>query len=147
MARGRPYGSWDTLLQAAESVADGLLRDDWLEAFSHHPRIGDLDNLRRRFADTASWSEGEQASVAGANEQVLADLAEGNRRYEARFGYIFIVCASGRSAEEMLGLLRQRLPNAPDDEWKVAAEQQRRITALRLDKLLRDDKLLQDGVS
>jgi 2-oxo-4-hydroxy-4-carboxy-5-ureidoimidazoline decarboxylase len=134
MAR-RPFGSGEALVGAAREEWFALGRPDWLEAFSHHPKIGDRDSLRQRFARTAHLSEREQAGVDGASENVLEDLAEGNREYERRFGYIFIVCASGKSADEMLGLLRQRLPNAPDVEIRLAAEEQARITELRLMRL------------
>ena len=134
MAR-RPFGSRDALVAAARDEWFQLGRADWLEAFSHHPTIGDRDSLRQRFARTAHLSEREQAGVGGAAEHVLEALAEGNREYERRFGYIFIVCASGKSAEEMLGLLRERLPNPPDAEIRVAAGEQAKITELRLMRL------------
>jgi 2-oxo-4-hydroxy-4-carboxy-5-ureidoimidazoline decarboxylase len=131
----RPFASTADLLAAADEVWAGLDRADWLEAFAAHPRIGDLDGLRKKFAATADWSAGEQAGVAGAGEAVLRELAEGNRRYEERFGHIFIVCATGKTAAEMLRLLRERLPNAPAAELAVAAAEQAKITRLRLEKL------------
>ena len=134
MAR-RPFGSRDALVFAARDEWFGLGRADWLEAFSHHPKIGDRDSLRQRFARTAHLSEREQSGVDGATEDVLEALAEGNREYERRFGHIFIVCASGKSAGEMLTLLRQRLPHPPDAEIRVAAGEQAKITELRLMKL------------
>jgi 2-oxo-4-hydroxy-4-carboxy-5-ureidoimidazoline decarboxylase len=136
MARGRPYRDPHTLLEAGERAAAALTRADWLEAFSHHPRIGDRAALQARFPATAQWSSGEQAGVAGAAEDVLGALAEGNRAYEARFGHVFVVCATGKSAAEMLALLRERLPNEPDAELAIAAAEQRKITQLRLEKLL-----------
>ena len=134
MAR-RPFGSRDALIDAARDEWFELGRGDWLEAFSHHPEIGDRDSLRQRFARTAHLSEREQAGVGAASEDVLEALAESNREYERRFGYIFIVCASGKSADEMLGLLRQRLSNPPDAEIRIAAGEQAKITELRLLKL------------
>ena len=134
MAR-RPFGSRDALMATARDEWFGLQRSDWLEAFGHHPKIGDRDSLRQRFARTAHLSEREQAGVDGASEDVLEALAAGNREYERRFGYIFIVCASGKSADGMLRLLRQRLPNPPDVEIRIAADEQARITELRLKKL------------
>jgi 2-oxo-4-hydroxy-4-carboxy-5-ureidoimidazoline decarboxylase len=131
MAR-RPFGSQDALLAAARDEWFALGRADWLEAFGHHPKIGDRESLRRRFAATAHLSEGEQSGVQGAAEDVLAALADGNRDYEARFGFIFIVCATGKSAAEMLRLLRARLPNPPDVELRIAAGEQAKITELRL---------------
>lgn len=137
MTDRRPFADADALFAAADEIGAGLSRDDWLEAFAHHPRIGDLESLRTRFADTAFWAAGEQAGTATASEAVLRALAEGNRAYEERFGYIFIVCATGKSAGEMLNLLRARLPNDPAAELSVAAEEQRKITCLRLEKLLK----------
>ena len=134
MAR-RPFGSHDSLMAAARDEWFGLQRSDWLEAFGHHPKIGDREALRQRFVRTAHLSEREQAGVDGASESLLEALAEGNREYERRFGYIFIVCASGKSAGEMLQLLGSRLPNPPDVEIRIAAEEQAKITELRLKKL------------
>jgi len=137
MTTRRPFANPEVLFAAADEIWAGLSQDDWLEAFAHHPRIGDLDSLRTRFAGTRAWAEGEQAGAATASEEVLHALAEGNRAYEERFGYIFIVCATGKSADEMLGLLHVRLPNTPTAELPVAAEEQRKITRLRLEKLLK----------
>jgi 2-oxo-4-hydroxy-4-carboxy-5-ureidoimidazoline decarboxylase len=131
MAR-RPFGSNDALLAAAREEWFGLDRADWLQAFGQHPSIGDRESLRLRFADTAHLSEREQSGVAGASEDVLAALADGNREYEEKFGYLFIVCATGKSADEMHALLRERLRNLPDTELKIAAAEQAKITRLRL---------------
>ncbi len=136
MAYGRPFASARALYDRADTVWAGMGRKDHRQAFAAHPRIGDREALRAKFASTAAWAEGEQAGAAGASDAVLDALAEGNRAYEARFGHIFIVCATGKSAEEMLALLRKRLPNTPDDELDVAAEEQRKITRIRLEKLL-----------
>ena len=100
---------------------------DGLEAFSHHPRIGDLSSLQKSY---------EQAAVADAKQDTLQALADGNQEYENKFGYIFIVCATGKSATEMLDLLHARLQNHPDTEIKIAMAEQGKITALRLEKLL-----------
>lgn len=108
---------------------------DWLEAFTHHPKIGDVDSLKEKFSNTVAWASKEQGEVEKATETVLLQLAEHNEKYEQKFGYIFIVCATGKSAEEMLELLQSRLPNNPSDEIKIAAEEQLRITKLRLEKL------------
>jgi 2-oxo-4-hydroxy-4-carboxy-5-ureidoimidazoline decarboxylase len=136
MVRGRPYADAPALLAAAERAAQPLARADWLEAFSHHPRIGERSALVARFPTTADWSSGEQAGVSGAGADVLDALLQANRDYEARFGYIFIVCATGKSATQMLALLRERLPNGPEAELEIAAAEQRKITAIRLKKLL-----------
>lgn len=135
MVQRIPFADWQALRSEADKIWLGLDREDWLEAFAQHPKIGDIDSLRARFATTKSWSEGEQSGVDGASEEVLTGLAAGNRHYEQRFGYIFIVCATGKSAAAMLELLQERLGNSPDDELPIAAEQQRQIMQLRLDKL------------
>jgi 2-oxo-4-hydroxy-4-carboxy-5-ureidoimidazoline decarboxylase len=135
MLARRPFGSLENLLGVARTEWLALTPEDWREAFDHHPKIGDRESLRRRFPSTHQLSEREQAGVAGASEAVLDALSEGNRAYEARFGYIFIVCATGRSADEMLTMLRARLVNDPGTELRVAAEEQAKITALRLEGL------------
>jgi 2-oxo-4-hydroxy-4-carboxy-5-ureidoimidazoline decarboxylase len=109
---------------------------DFKEAFSHHPKIGDASALKEKFAATTEWAGNEQAGVNTASEQVLEALAKGNQEYFEKFGYIFIVCATGKSAGEMLALLQERLPNSPDVEIEIAAEEQAKITQLRLEKLL-----------
>lgn len=136
MAAGRPYADPASLLLAADRAWAGTRAGDWLEAFRHHPRIGDRKALEARFAGTRSWSAGEQGGVATADASVLDALAEGNQAYEARFGHVFLVCASGKAAGEMLDLLRRRLHNAPEAELQVAAAEQAKITRLRLEKLL-----------
>lgn len=136
MVAAHPFSSDVALFEAAERIWSELERDDYLEAFSHHPRIGeDVAALRARFAQTAAWSSAEQAGVASADTATLEALAENNRRYFARFGYIFIVCASGKSAAELSSLLLARLDNAPEQELTIAAREQGRITRLRLEKL------------
>jgi len=92
--------------------------------------------LRKKFQKTKSWSEKEQSGIQEAGENILKDLAESNRLYEENFGYIFIVCATGKSAEEMLALLKVRLENDPEAELLIAAKEQNKITQLRLDNLL-----------
>jgi 2-oxo-4-hydroxy-4-carboxy-5-ureidoimidazoline decarboxylase len=135
MLKSRPFADDAAVLVAAEEIWWKLKRDDWLQAFAAHPRIGDLDSLRAKFADTRRWAGGEQSGVAGAAEATLASLATLNEEYAARFGYLFIVCATGKSADEMLALLAARLPNTPDAELPVAAAEQLKITRLRLQKL------------
>jgi 2-oxo-4-hydroxy-4-carboxy-5-ureidoimidazoline decarboxylase len=132
----RPFASTAALHEQALRVWNGLAASDYLEAFSHHPQIGEnLEQLRRRFAATHSLSSREQAGVDSADESTLLSLREGNRAYRERFGHIFIVCATGKSAAEMLALLRQRLGNEPAAELAIAAAEQARITRLRLDGL------------
>ena len=125
-----------TLLKQASEIWYACNEDDWLEAFTHHPKIGDINSLKEKFATTAELAAGEQSLVKQTSEKVLEDLSEANTVYEKQFGYIFIVCATGKSAEEMLHLLQQRLTNKPEDEIKIAMEEQNKITILRLKKLL-----------
>lgn len=136
VARRRPFSSLEALRQEADAAWRRCGEADWLEAFSHHPRIGGKDALRAKFAATRSWSEGEQASVSKASEAVLEALAAGNDAYEKKFGRVFLVCATGKSAEEMLSLLEARLPNDARVELEIAAGEQAKITRIRLDKLL-----------
>lgn len=136
MTAHRPFASTEAVFAASEDLWLGLTEADWREAFAHHPKIGDRDSLRTKFAATRDWASGEQAGVGGAEDEVLDALTAGNAAYEARFGYIFIVCATGKSAPEMLALLQARLPHAPDAELAVAAAEQKKITRLRLEKLL-----------
>ncbi|MEK7329859.1 MAG: 2-oxo-4-hydroxy-4-carboxy-5-ureidoimidazoline decarboxylase [Candidatus Eisenbacteria bacterium] len=136
MVARRPFVNLNHLLGIAHAFWSGLTPADWREAFTHHPRIGDLESLKRRFAATADLAEREQAAVAVSSRATLEALAEGNHAYEEKFGYIFIVFASGRSADEMLTLLRRRMENEPETELKTAAKEQWKILRLRLDKLL-----------
>ena len=136
MVSRRPFVNLNHLLGIAYAFWMKLGPDDWREGFAHHPKIGDLESLRRRFASTADLALREQAAVASASQATLQALAEGNRAYQERFGYIFIVFASGRSADEMLTLLRQRLGNDPETELETAAREQWKIMRLRLDMLL-----------
>jgi 2-oxo-4-hydroxy-4-carboxy-5-ureidoimidazoline decarboxylase len=132
MIARRPFADASVALRAARDEWFALSPADWLEAFSHHPRIGDRDAMRAKLASTRHLAEREQAGVRLATEDVLTALLEANRAYEARFGYIFIVCASGKSADEMLAILEARLLNDPEEEMRVAAEEHARICELRL---------------
>jgi len=131
-----PVSDEQILFTKAHDIWYNLAENDWLEAFTHHPKIGDINSLKEKFASTSAWASGEQGSVKQASQQVLEALAEGNRAYEEKFGYIFIVCATGKSADEMLALLQARLPNQPEDEIKIAMGEQAKITQIRLEKLL-----------
>jgi 2-oxo-4-hydroxy-4-carboxy-5-ureidoimidazoline decarboxylase len=130
MEARRPFGSREAVLAAADDVWKSLDPADWREAFTHHPRIGEQT--------TSSWAAREQAGASAATGDVRQALADVNRSYEQRFGYIYIVCATGKTAEEMLQIAQSRLQNDPDTELRVAAEEQRKITQLRLLKLLED---------
>ncbi|HTV22726.1 MAG TPA: 2-oxo-4-hydroxy-4-carboxy-5-ureidoimidazoline decarboxylase [Polyangiaceae bacterium] len=138
MLARRPFSSTEALYASADAEWRASTRDDYLEAFGHHPRIGeDLSALRQRFASaghpsTANLSEREQAGVAGADEATLLALRDANAAYFRRFGFIFIICATGKTAAEMLAALRARLPNDPDTELSIAAAEHAQITRLRL---------------
>lgn len=136
MVAARPFRTAERLFEAAESAWSKTGPEDWREAFSHHPRIGDMDRLRERFARTADWSTQEQGGLSGASDEVLRTLADANREYEARFGFIFLICATGKTAQQFLEALRARLHHAPDEELKIAAAEQAKITRIRLEKLV-----------
>lgn len=124
------------LLEDAEEKWYECSEADWKEAFAHHPKIGDEAALAKKFAATAEWASLEQSGVKKASTETVKALADANRLYEEKFGYIFIVCATGKSAEEMLTDLQKRLQNNPDVEIEIAAKEQNKITKLRLEKLL-----------
>jgi 2-oxo-4-hydroxy-4-carboxy-5-ureidoimidazoline decarboxylase len=132
----RPFADKAAALAAADAAWAETSEKDWLEAFAHHPRIGGRDALRAKFAATKAWAQGEQAAVAAADEATLDALEKGNADYESRFGFIFIVCATGKSAAEMLSLLKVRLPHDRASELEIAAGEQAKITKIRLEKLL-----------
>jgi OHCU decarboxylase len=132
----RPFRDAADLLRAAEEAWGGLEDEDWLEAFSRHPQIGESKSATEQTRVEKGWSEQEQAGVGAAGAAARAELAELNRAYAEKFGYIFIICATGKSPEQILASLRSRLANDAASEIKHAAEEQRRITHLRLRKLL-----------
>jgi 2-oxo-4-hydroxy-4-carboxy-5-ureidoimidazoline decarboxylase len=134
VAARRPYADAEALYKAADSVWWKLDRADWLEAFSHHPQIGDQPASGSESA--RKWAEGEQTGARSASGDVKERLARANRAYFEKFGYIYIVCATGKTAEGMLAILNQRLQNDQASELSIAAEQQRLITRIRLEKLL-----------
>jgi 2-oxo-4-hydroxy-4-carboxy-5-ureidoimidazoline decarboxylase len=136
MNQNRPFQNKDDLYQKAESIWYSLSSKDWLEAFTHHPKIGNIDSLRKKFHNTKSISEDEQSGINDAAESTLKDLAESNQLYQDKFGFIFIICATGKSAGEMLALIKIRLNNNANAEMLNAAKEQNKITQLRLEKLL-----------
>lgn len=139
MAALAPFDSEKTLVDAATRIWYGDCGEaDWLEAFTHHPKIGDIESLRQKFAATQHLAGVEQSGVLGASDEVIESLASGNQAYEARFGFIFIVCATGKPAHEMLRLLQDRLPNQRPEELRVAMGEQHKITLIRLQKWLPD---------
>jgi len=136
MAGRRPFPDKNTLLFVSDEVWNGLSKSDWQEAFRSHPRIGESRRPEEASQQSAEWSGHEQQMVTNASEPAKLALTEGNREYERKFGRIFIVCATGKSPEEILTILRRRLENDPTTEFREAAEQQRQITQLRLRKWL-----------
>ena len=124
------------MLDKADLSWSKCTKTDALEAFTHHPKIGDLSSLEKKYATTAHWAQNEQKRVETATKDTIERLATGNEKYEEKFGYIFIVYASKKSAEKMLELLENRLENNAKDEIKIAMAEQHKITTLRLEKLL-----------
>jgi OHCU decarboxylase len=136
MVARRPLADQAALLGASNEMCRTLTASDWMEAFHSHPRIGDSQSTQSPPAQSVVWSTQEQRNVADANTAVKSALADANREYERRFNRTFIVCATGKSALEILGILRQRLNNDAGSELREAAEQQRQITEIRLRKWL-----------
>ncbi len=135
MARARPFSSDEELSKRADHFFHEMTRLDWLEAFKAHPKIGDLKSLKEKYNATKNWAQNEQSGVEGISEDVAQNLASGNEAYLQKFGYIFIVCATGKTADEMLSMLNARLENNSETELPIAAEEQKKITHLRLEKL------------
>jgi OHCU decarboxylase len=136
MTMARPFADIDELLTKADSIWWSLSAEDWLEAFRAHPKIGEKNAAAGQSKEARQWSAEEQSGISAAATETMAALADGNRDYEQRFGFIFIVCATGKSSEEMLAILLARLQNDAETEIAVAAEEQRKIMRLRLEKLL-----------
>lgn len=128
MAGGRPFASDAALFEAADRIWWALAPGDWLEAFARHPRIGERNG--------GAWSTQEQSAASSATDATRKALAQGNREYEKRFGHVFLICATGLSADQMLGELTRRLANDPARELHLAAAEQAKITRLRLEKLV-----------
>lgn len=134
MAQSRPFETIESLLQLAQEIWKKLSTEDYLEAFEGHPRIGDMNSLKKKYS-TREWSAQEQSGVDACSDEILEELAKFNSLYEKRFGFIFIVCATGKSAQEMLDLLKSRIDNEKVDEISNAANEQAKITRIRLEKL------------
>jgi 2-oxo-4-hydroxy-4-carboxy-5-ureidoimidazoline decarboxylase len=131
MVARRPYHGESDLLDAADEFWWGLTETDWREAFASHPEIGDVRPC------SGGSSQQEQFGMQASSARTRAALARLNRAYLVKFGYIYIVCATGKTGEEMLAILEMRLPNDPATEIRIAAEEQSKITRLRLSKMLR----------
>ena len=139
MAAARPFKTMANVLKEAALHWHALEQKDWLEAFDHHPRIGDIASMREKYASTAHWATEEQRGTAGASDETLMRLAEENANYEKKFGHIFLVCATGKSAAEMLSILESRMTHDTKTEITVAVNEQAKITCLRLEKLFTDE--------
>lgn len=136
MSEARPFASLEEVSSKADEIWSALSGEDWLEAFRAHPQIGGRKAEATQSHQAATWSAQEQYQAQQAADEVKAAIATGNRAYEHKFGFIFIICASGKSAGQILASLNGRLPNDPETEIRIAAEEQRKITQLRLNKLL-----------
>jgi 2-oxo-4-hydroxy-4-carboxy-5-ureidoimidazoline decarboxylase len=130
-----PFNSIEDLKIESDKIWATATKKSILEAFAQHPKIGENKALDKKFASTKEWASGEQSAVNLASDLVLKELAEGNVNYQKKFGFIFIVCASGKNASEMLEILKLRMQNPADLELKIAAAEQNKITHLRIDKL------------
>ncbi len=136
LCEARPFSNANELSAKAEEIWRGLSESDWLEAFRAHPKIGEKKAETAQTGQAQQWSAQEQVGAEQAAAETKAAIAQGNAEYEKRFGFIFIICATGKPADEILSLLNQRLHHDPQTELLVAADEQRKITQLRLNKLL-----------
>lgn len=135
MVEARPFNDIFEIVKQADLVWENLKEADYLSAFEGHPKIGDVKSLRAKYANTKALASNEQSSVKEATDEVLTVLAQGNADYEKKFGFIFIVCATGKSAKQMSDLLQARLLNDKSTEVINAAEEQRKIFQLRINKV------------
>jgi OHCU decarboxylase len=136
MAAARPFAMIENLYRRAADIWFSLPVADHLEAFAAHPKIGTKQSGAGQNRKSAKWSRGEQAGVESVDQTTHEQLTEANRLYEEKFGFIFIVCATGKTAAEMLAICRARLGNSVETELQIAAEEQAKITEIRLNKLL-----------
>jgi len=136
MTEARPFADIAVLIKQAEQIWQNLDAQDWLEAFAAHPKIGAKKAVPHQSAQAAEWSSAEQSGTQTAADSLRNELETANRLYEEKFGFIFIVCATGKNTKEMLDLCRRRLQNDVDSEIRIAADEQRKITEIRLKKLL-----------
>lgn len=135
-ATGRPYDTLEILLATSNDIWWSLDRSDWLEAFRSHPKIGEKKAAGKVSAQSQQWSGQEQSGIDAASNETVSSLAALNEAYEQKFGFIFILCATGKTSDEMLTALRDRLQHDVDAELPIAAAEQSKITELRLKKLL-----------
>ena len=138
MLARRPFDNINGLIQAADEIWQDLHEDDYLAAFAGHPMIGDVDSLQKKYQNTQAEASHEQSGIQTADEQTIVDLAQANKAYLHKFSFIFIVCATGKSAQQMLDLLQMRLGNSRQQEIQNAAAEQAKITQLRLQKMFKN---------
>eukprot|EP00301_Raphidiophrys_heterophryoidea_P020487 c5164_g1_i1.p1 GENE.c5164_g1_i1~~c5164_g1_i1.p1 ORF type:complete len:198 (-),score=24.62 c5164_g1_i1:193-786(-) len=138
LVQQRPFASFDVMTKSADDVWTGLTEIEWLKAFADHPRIGD-----RRRASGHKWAAGEQKAAETVEQAVTQELERLNTQYEQRHGFVFLICATGKSAPEILASLKARIENDTQTELKIAVEEQRKITLLRLTKLVQTFKPVQ----
>lgn len=136
LASHRPFTTMDELLAASDAAWAQMVESDYLQAFEGHPQIGNVETLKEKYRHTIGNASHEQSAVNEADDATLEALAQGNRDYLNKFGFIFIVFATGKSAQQMLDLLLARLPNTREQELANAAAEQNKITRLRLGKLI-----------
>lgn len=129
------FTSLEEIKKESDRIWFSLSEKDWKEAFTHHPKIGDVESLKKKFASTSVWATAEQSGINAASDEILSELKNQNEMYENKFGYIFIICATGLSADQMLSSIKTRMINNPAFEIRIAATEQNKITHLRLDKL------------
>lgn len=139
MSQARPYSSMNSLLDKANTIWEIMEETDYFEAFDGHPKIGDPDSLKKKYRNSLSMASNEQSTIEFASQKIIEDLAKMNEQYEKRFGYIFIVCATGKSAAEILNLIKLRIENQAKEELAIAASEQAKITIIRINNLFQDD--------
>jgi OHCU decarboxylase len=136
MVQQKPFPDLAYALDTADKTWAALDRKDWLEAFRYHPPIGEKRAQESQSETARKWSTAEQSAAQQGSPEKLAALAAANAAYHAKFGHVFLICASGKTSEDILGNLQQRMKNDPQTELSLAAEEHRKITRLRLEKLL-----------
>ena len=135
MVSSRPYSNFEQLNTVSDQHFSKLDEFDWLQAFDGHPKIGDVNSLKEKYKSTKKLASGEQSGMSEADEKVIEEMMSFNQRYLEQNGFIFIVCASGKSASEMLEIIQSRIDNSRETELKIASEEQIKITKIRLEKL------------
>jgi len=141
MSDARPFENLEHMVATADRIWWSLEPDDWQEAFHSHPKIGERKPAATVAKESLGWSESEQSGTQDSTQQTMDQLAELNREYQEKFGFIYIICATGKSAEQMLAILQERLGNNPDLELRNAATEQAKITSLRLNKLIEPHRI------